>query len=63
MQKCCQSEDWREALLMGVGDIKGQPIYQMDVEWENLLELPEQETTREQCLKLAVVRSSETTKK
>ena len=36
-----QSEDWRETLLMGAGDMKDQPIYQKDVEQENLLELPE----------------------
>ena len=42
-----QSEDWRETLLMGAGDMKDQPIYQKDVEQENLLELPEQETTAE----------------
>ena len=42
-----QSEDWRETLLMGAGDMKDQPIYQRDVEQENLLELPEQETTAE----------------
>ena len=45
--KCGQSEDWRQTLLMGVGDMKDQPIYQKDVEQENLLELPEQETTAE----------------
>ncbi|XP_068726392.1 uncharacterized protein [Montipora capricornis] len=45
--ECCQSEDWRETLLMGVGDMKDQPIYQKDVEEENLLELPDQETTAE----------------
>ena len=39
-----QSEDWRETLLMGMGDMKDQPICQKDVEQENLLELPEQET-------------------
>ena len=42
-----QSEDWRETLLMGAGDIKDQPIYQKDVEQENVLELPEQEKTAE----------------
>ena len=42
-----QSEDWRETLLMGVGDMKDQPIYQKDIEQENLLELPKQETTAE----------------
>lgn len=42
-----QSEDWRETLLMGAGNMKDQPIYQKDVEQENLLELPEQETTAE----------------
>ena len=35
-----QSGDWRET-----GDMKDQPIYQKDVEQENFLELPEQETT------------------
>ena len=30
---------------MGVGDMKDQPIYEKDIEQENLLELPEQETT------------------
>ena len=39
-----QSEDWRETLLMGAGDMKVQPICQKDVEQENLLKLPEQET-------------------
>ena len=34
-----QSEDWRETLLMGAGDMKDQPIYQRDVEQENLLQL------------------------
>ena len=42
-----QSEDWRERLLTGAGDIKDQPIYQKDVGQENLLKLPEQETTAE----------------
>ena len=42
-----QSEDWRETLLMGAGDMEDQPIYQKDVEQGNLLELPEQETTAE----------------
>ena len=42
-----QSEDSRETLLMGAGDMKDQPIYKKDVEQENLLELPEQETTAE----------------
>ncbi|XP_015756644.1 PREDICTED: uncharacterized protein LOC107336095 [Acropora digitifera] len=37
-----QSEDWRETLLMGVGDLKNQPSYHKDVERENLPELPEQ---------------------
>ena len=32
---------------MGAGDMKDQPIYQKDVGQENLLELPEQETTAE----------------
>ena len=45
-----QSEDWRETLLMGAGDMKDQPIYQKDVGQENLLELPEQETTAEPVL-------------
>ena len=40
-----QSEDWRETLLMGAGDMKDQPIYQKDAEQENLLELTEQEAT------------------
>ena len=40
-------EDWRETLLMGAGDMKDQPICQKDVGQENLLELPEQETTAE----------------
>ena len=40
-----QSEDWRETLLMK--DLKDQPSYHKDVEWENLPELPEQETTAE----------------
>ena len=43
----CQSEDWRETLLMGVGDLKNQPNYHNDVERENLPELPEQETNAE----------------
>ena len=38
-----QSEDWRETLLMGIGDMKDQPICQKDVEQKNLRELPEQE--------------------
>ena len=42
-----QSEDWRKRILMGAGYLKVQPIYQKDVEQENLLELPEQETTAE----------------
>jgi len=42
-----QSEDWRETLLMGAGDMEDQPIYQKDVEQENLLELPERETNAE----------------
>ena len=42
-----QSEDWRETLLMGVGDLKNQPSYHKDVERENLPEPPEQETTAE----------------
>ena len=42
-----QSEDSRETLLMSAGDMKDQPIYKKDVEKENLLELPEQETTAE----------------
>ena len=44
-----QSEDWRETLLMGAGadDMKDQPIYEKDVQQENLPELPEQETTAE----------------
>ena len=42
-----QSEDWRETLLMGMGDMKDQPICQKDVEQRNLLELPEQETAVE----------------
>ena len=46
-EECSQSEDWRETLLMGVGDMKDQPNYQKDVDQENLLELPEQETTAE----------------
>ena len=40
-----QSEDWRETLFMGVGDLKNQPSYHKDVEGENLPEPPEQETT------------------
>ncbi|CAH3177126.1 unnamed protein product [Porites lobata] len=42
-----QSEDWRETLLMGAGDMKDQPIYQKDVEQENFLELPARGATRE----------------
>ncbi|KAK2547614.1 Uncharacterized protein P5673_032352 [Acropora cervicornis] len=42
-----QSEGWRETLLMGVGDLKNEPSYHKDVEWENLPEPPEQETTAE----------------
>ena len=42
-----QSEDWRETLLMGMGDMKDQPICQKDVEQKNLRELPEQETAVE----------------
>ena len=42
-----QSEDLRETPLMSAGDMKDQPIYKKDVEQENLLELPEQETTAE----------------
>lgn len=34
-----------ETLLFGAGDIKDQPIYQKDVEEENIVELPEQETS------------------
>lgn len=45
--KSSQSEDWRETLLMGAGDMKDQPICRKDVEQDNLLELPEQETTAE----------------
>ena len=32
-----QSEDWRETLLMGMGDMKDQPICQKDVEQEMYL--------------------------
>ena len=42
-----QSEDWRETLLMGMGDMKDQAICQKDVQQKNLLELPEQETAVE----------------
>ena len=42
-----QGEECRETILMSAGDMKDQPICQMDVEQENLLELSEQETTAE----------------
>ena len=57
-----QSEDWRETLLMGAGDMKDQPIYQKDVELENLLELPEQETTAEPVQETTAQQSGSGTK-
>ena len=44
-----QSEDWRETLLMGAGDMKDQPIYQKDVGQENLLHYLNNRQLQSQC--------------
>ena len=44
-----QGEECRETILMSAGDMKDQPICQMDVEQENLLELPEERQLQSQC--------------
>jgi len=47
MQTSADRVKVRETPLMGTGDMKDQPINQKGVKKENLLELPEQETSAE----------------